>query len=886
MRSRRLAVSALAGLGLFAASAAALADAPVSLVRRLTRRAGGVHALADASGRVPFMVTVPPGVDPRAEGLLPLGDGLATIRLAPGDVDAFEAGHPGLGLFASPRRRPLLDVSGKWTQATSYRSTTGLDGAGVVVGVIDTGIDIRHADFRDASGKTRIAWLLQGGAPAGLHPDLEAAFGCSDPAQSGCAIYAAADIDAMLAGTLDQADVSDPEGHGTHVTSIAAGNGGAANPNEPGSTGGLCTATSDCASQNDTCTEILGETICTHPCPPTCGAGALCRDVEGYVTKMCIRRPPTYVGVAPGATLVVAAPAAPGSGFYDPDLVRAGRFVFDRADALGLPAVVNLSVGGDFGPHDGSSLLEKGLAELVGDDKPGRAIVVAAGNSGTLYAATEGDGPYGIHTEAHVSEHATTRVPVRAPASKNGQAFVWITFRPGDEVSVGLEGPGGETWIGLTAPGDEEGEERDDGTTGAVVNNVVDGKTQLTADTNGAVVAWDGAWPEGDFAVLLRGRGDAQLWIVGQGDAAESAESLGVVFHKAIRQGTINVPASHPRLLAVGCTINRIGWKPLGEAPIKLTSIGGVDAPVADSLCYFSSAGPTPFGVPKPELVAPGGFIAGALSHEADPRTASGVGGIFDGPGCPSDKPCYLVDETHAITAGSSMSAPHVAGAVALLLQRDRTLTQGRITEALQAGARYPSGLVPSEPQLGPGELDVLGAMRAIEEDVGAVEPDLSKSWYVLSSAYARPDPSWPVHGTVELRRPDGTPASGLDGSKLRLEVRGGTVLVEPERVRHGMFHFAVAGARGRGGQTMTIDVTYDGATLCSAPGQTDCGPRVLPIGGDVWVARGGLEGVGGGCSCAQPGGQGSAGAAAAAAALGALAARRRRRRTRRDPRG
>ena len=36
---------------------------------------------------------------------------------------------------------------------------------------------------------------FQGGAPVGRHPELEKAFGCTDPAQSPCAVYAAADID-------------------------------------------------------------------------------------------------------------------------------------------------------------------------------------------------------------------------------------------------------------------------------------------------------------------------------------------------------------------------------------------------------------------------------------------------------------------------------------------------------------------------------------------------------------------------------------------------------------------------------------------------------------------------------------------------------------------
>src|SRR5690606_19733892 len=148
------------------------------------------------------------------------------------------------------------------------------------------------------------------------------------------------------------AALDDEEGHGTHVASIAAGNGG----------------TGD------------GE--------------------------------PRYVGIAPGATIIVASPMSPSGGFADAGSLNAARFIFDRPDALGAAAVVSLSVGSDFGPHDGSSDLESGLAALVGDDKPGRAIVVAAGNSGALYSVEGDPGPLGVHTEAHASPSALTRVPI------------------------------------------------------------------------------------------------------------------------------------------------------------------------------------------------------------------------------------------------------------------------------------------------------------------------------------------------------------------------------------------------------------------------------------------------------------------------------------------
>ena len=42
--------------------------------------------------------------------------------------------------------------------------------------------------------------MLAPGAPTGVHADLETKYGCTDPKQSPCAVYAAAEIDAILQG--------------------------------------------------------------------------------------------------------------------------------------------------------------------------------------------------------------------------------------------------------------------------------------------------------------------------------------------------------------------------------------------------------------------------------------------------------------------------------------------------------------------------------------------------------------------------------------------------------------------------------------------------------------------------------------------------------------
>jgi subtilisin family serine protease len=188
------------------------------------------------------------------------------------------------------------------------------------------------------------------------------------------------------------------------------------------------------------------------------------------------------------------------------------------------------------------------------------------------------------------------------------------------------------------------------------------------------------------------------------------------------------------------------------------------------------------------------------MSVAADPRTKAGS--MFDGRGCPDGTQCFLVDDRYAISSGTSMSAPVVAGAVALLLERRPELTQARATELLQAGARWPVGTIASLPPVGPGAVDLSYALDVLADEVPATfVPSPEASFVTLASARARPDRSWPIAGTIQLRRADGSIASGLDGSLLRVLIEGpGAVVSPPVKVAHGTFSFAVAGDEGAGG--------------------------------------------------------------------------------------
>ena len=144
-------------------------------------------------------------------------------------------------------------------------------------------------------------------------------------------------------------------------------------------------------------------------------------------------------------------------------------------------------------------------------------------------------------------------------------------------------------------------------------------------------------------------------------------------------------------------------WFAPGNDPLVIT-VGCLDenqtvSPSDDSLCPISSRGITEDGFAKPDLLAPGRKIVSALG-----------GGINGSPTMLAQEfpDRITADGHHLRLSGTSMSAPMVTGAVALLLQNHPNLTPDQIKRLLVSSARAYPGQSDQA-----GTLNIAGALSA-----------------------------------------------------------------------------------------------------------------------------------------------------------------------------
>jgi len=512
---------------------------------------------------------------------------------------------------------PNLDVSVVDAGVSSVRTVgptdiTGQTGEGVVVGIVDTGVDIHHADLENANGSTRVVALWDQTATSG-------------PVPSGFTYGAEYDSSAINQGLSPETDV---EGHGTHVITTAAGNGRATGNGLPAN---------------------------------------------------------TFVGVAPKADIIAVKTT-----FATSAIIDGVHYIFLKAASIGKKAVVNLSLGTQAGPHDGTYGFDTMISALTG---PGKIVCASAGNK-------QQDDSHGqVDINGSTPESMTMSVPTYAKNSGAENDFILFSgWYPGDDqISVTIHTPTGDV-LGPVTPATTQSLNSTDGyisifnATTSPTNGdneiYIEILDQLQARTPQA-----GTWTFTFTPISLGSTGIVDMYISASdlGDGSKLARWVTGL----VPFGVIGSPGSADSVITVAAHTTKACW-----ASVDGNTYCFDPLPVLNDIALFSSHGPLRNGALKPDLSGPGNGVAAARSAAA----------TFQNP--------YVVpDGVHVVMSGTSMSTPHVTGTVALLLAQPAwaNAKPSAIRSRLQATARTDgfTGTVPNA-TWGSGKLNAAAALAPL----------------------------------------------------------------------------------------------------------------------------------------------------------------------------
>lgn len=393
-----------------------------------------------------------------------------------------------------------------------------------------------------------------------------------------------------------------------------------------------------------------------------------------------------YRGMAPEADIILvtikyANDTLPGSALGDyvvanPTIIDAYKYIFDYAESVGKPAVINLSWGMHTGPHDGTSLFDRATELLVGK---GKILVGANGNEGenpmhfyhrfnkdtvgTIMIENnrqfrQGESVYSdfwgskkSHFSVKVQFIDTNKNIIAETPFISSDKDTSLHFKFNADTSVfNARFAVNSNYINNNKPNITVSADHSKQRKYAIIAYITSDSSEVHGWNSGA--ARD--WTSGSFRNKLNKLNYESTFIAG--DAAYTAGENGGTSKAVISVGAIAARTSYTNVKG------------------KFINDSWYTTPPA--IARFSSRGPTVDGRTKPNVAAPGYDVPSSLNNKQI------AGWMLDRTLL---KTVFNNDTQYwAAFSGTSMAAPHVTGIVALMLQANPNLTAAQVKEILE----------------------------------------------------------------------------------------------------------------------------------------------------------------------------------------------------------